>query len=141
MQAGCAGMAKLFVSTGASAWVADAAPAPGGEPLLQRQLRSRTGLPAQPSHGSPALPSAAPLPVSPLPAPGAIPWQRRGDALGTACTGAAPRADADDSSPLVALKLGTVLAAGKLHCRLPGRPPSLVCVVVFCFLSLLICGG
>lgn len=134
-------MAKLFVSTGASAWVADAAPAPGGEPLLQRQLRSHTGLPAQPSHGSPALPSAAVLSVSPPLALGIVPQQCHRDALGITRSGAVPHAGADDSSPLIALRLGTALAAGKLHCRLPRRPPSLVCIVVFCFLSLLICGG
>lgn len=115
-----------------------------GEPLLQRQPRSRPGLPAQTSYGSPALPSVAPLPVSPPPAPGAVPRQRRGDASGTARTDAALHTDtagADDSSPLIALEMGTALVAGKLHCWLPGRPPSLVCSGVFCFLSLLICGG
>lgn len=45
------------------------------------------------------------------------------------------------SSPLLALRLGTVLTDRNLHCWLPRSHPSLVCVLVFCFLRLLVCGG
>lgn len=80
------------------------------ESLLQCQPHSHSSFPHNlPSRVSPALPSLCPLPRAPV----------------QPCI--------DNSSLVTALGLGTMLAAGELHCGLPRRAPSLSALASLAF--------